>query len=183
LQFENGALGTLQFSINQSKAYSVRQLAGDRGLIAIQDVHSLTDDEDDEILLGRYGGTLFSIASQLPGDGDQPETEWKKIRLSDSSALAHQAELDNPSNRFGLGRKMEHPMAHAALMNSFIDAILTGGDPLVSGKSARSSVEVINALLLSAIRKKVVQLPIDPQEYDDLARDLSERSARVPSFR
>jgi predicted dehydrogenase len=178
--FANGALGTLQFSLNQSRAHSIRELAGDRGLLVIQDVKSLVDDEDDTILLGKYEDTLSAIVTQLPGGGDQPDVVWQSINLSKPQALIQHSQAKESAYRFELGQKMEHPMAHAALMNSFIDAIVNGGEPIVSGESARSSVEVINALILSAIRKKVVELPIDPEEYDRLADELSEGSAQVP---
>lgn len=178
--FENGAVGTLQFSINQARGFSVRQLAGDRGLLAIHDLKSLTNDEDDEILLGKYEGTLSTTVTQLPEDGDQPDIAWQIINLSEPRAIVQHSQPKDSRYRFGLGPKMEHPMAHAALMKSFIDAIANGGEPIVSGASARSSVELINALILSALRKKVVELPIDPQEYDRLADELSEGAARVP---
>ena len=71
-------------------------------------------------------------------------------------------------------------MAHSLLMNSFIDAILNGGEPIVSGESARSATELINALMLSAVRNKTVDLPIDPDEYDCLADELRDGTARVP---
>jgi hypothetical protein len=85
--------------------------------------------------------------------------------------------------RIGLSRKQAPATAHSILMDSFIDAILNGGEPIVSAESARSSVELINALILSAMRKKVVDLPIDPAEYDCLIQELSDGTTRMPVLR
>jgi len=58
-----------------------------------------------------------------------------------------------------------------------------GGKPLVTGKSARTTIELINAMYLSALRKKTVDLPIDPLEYDELFEELVKGKAKVPRFR
>ena len=194
--FANGALGSLQFTINQAKGYSVRQLAGDKGHLLIHDVKSLGEDEDDEILLGTYGGTLPAIITQLPGDGDQPDISWQVIKLSQSPSPARwwprkfttDRVRSKPSTQPNLLQRIEllknrgRSTGHPVLMNSFINAILNGGEPIASGESARASVELINALFISAMRKKTVDLPIDPEEYDGLAKELSDGTMRVPMF-
>ncbi len=194
--FDKGALGSLQFNINQARGYSVRQLAGDKGLLVIQDVKSLTEDESDDILLGTYEGNLPERMKQLPGDGDQPGISWQCIKLSDPRFLirwlpAHlstrqiQAKTSIGRNvlaGLGLSRKQRPPTGHSVLLDDFINSILNGGEPMASGESARASVEVINAIFISALRKKTVDLPIDPEEYDCLARELSDGTTQVPTF-
>jgi predicted dehydrogenase len=192
--FDSGTLGSLQFSINQARAHSVRQIAGDRGLILVEDLKSLGDDEDDEILLGTYGDRLSRIITQLPGDGDQPPLSWRRIRLSDPSALPEllpkstARKIDSKLaatrrtllQRVGFGSKYERPTGHSVLLDSFIDAILDGGEPIITGESARSTLELINALIISGLRNKTVDLPIDPDEYDCVANDLSNGTIGVP---
>jgi predicted dehydrogenase len=193
VSFANGALGSLQFTINQARGYSVRQLAGDRGFLVVQDVKSLGSDENDEILLGTYGDALPSIITQLPGDGDQPELSWRVIKPDLNKPLLNRPDSRKPLERLTKPLKLlerigctqpllvdKHSLGHSVLMNSFIDAILNGGNPIVSGESARASVEFINALFISAMRNKTVDLPIDPEEYDSLAQELSDGTARVP---
>jgi len=195
--FGSGALGSLQFTINQARGYSVRQLAGDKGFLVIQDVKSLTEDEKDEILLGTYGDALASIITQLPGDGDQPDISWQVLNGSDHPALVEDLPVKPSAHRLvskiwgtprsvleriGSRTKNQRSMGHSVLMNTFIDAILNGGEPIASGESARSSVELINALFISAMRNKTVDLPIDPEEYDSLAKELSDGATRVPMF-
>ena len=68
-------------------------------------------------------------------------------------------------------------------MDSFIDAILHDRTPLVDGESARLTVEVITGTIISALRKKVVDFPIDPGEYDRLYQELCDGRTQIPSFR
>ena len=156
--FENGAFGSIQLTINQPIGYSIRQVAGDRGMIAIPDVQSLAGDAEDHFLLGTYTNPLTEMLEGTASIAGQPEVSWQPVELRDA-----------------LG-------AHDALMDSFIDAILKGGEPLVSGVSARPAVELINAIVLSAMRKKTVDLPVDREEYDELFEGLSSGSLQTPRF-
>ena len=156
--FENGAFGSIQLTINQPIGYSIRQVAGDKGMIAIPDVQSLAGDAEDQFLLGTYTNPLTEMLVGTANIAGQPEVSWQPVELRDA-----------------LG-------AHDALMDSFIDAILKGGEPLVSGVSARPAVELINAIVLSAMRKKTVDLPVDRGEYDELFEALSSGSLQTPRF-
>ncbi len=60
---------------------------------------------------------------------------------------------------------------------------MTGDEPLVTGESAHATIEVINAIYLSALRKKTVDLPIDRAEYDQLFEELVSGKAGVPRYR
>ncbi len=156
--FANGALGSIQLTINQPRGYSIRQIAGDKGTIAIPDVQSLTNNRDDHILLGTYEESLTNLVGRTSGIAGQPEISWQPVEL--------QAE----------------PGGHDALMDSFIDAILNGGEALVNGISARPTVELINGIVLSAMRKKTVDMPVDRAEYDELFEGLSNGSLQTPRF-
>ena len=156
--FENGAFGSIQLTINQPIGYSIRQVAGDKGMIAIPDVQSLAGDAEDHFLLGTYANSLTELVDGTASIAGQPEVSWQPVELRDA-----------------LG-------AHDALMDSFIDAILNGGEALVNGVSARPAVELINAIVLSAMRKKTVDLPVDREEYDELFEGLSRGSLQTPRF-
>ena len=69
------------------------------------------------------------------------------------------------------------------IMNSFIEAILHGGEPLVNGEWGRSSMEFTNGIFLSAMRKKTVTFPMDPEEYDQLFEEMVSGKTTVPQFR
>ena len=156
--FENGAFGSIQLTINQPKGYSIRQIAGDQGTIAIPDVQSLTNDAADSILLSSYANPLTELVKGTGSIAGQPESSWQPVEL-----------------QAGLG-------GHDRLMESFTNAILNGGEPQVNGVSARPTVELINAIVLSAIRKKTVDLPVDRGEYDELFEELSSGSLKIPRF-
>ena len=156
--FANGAYGSIQLTINQPRGYSIRQIAGDKGTIAIPDVQSLASDNEDHILLGTYEESLTKLVAQTTGIAGQPEISWQPVELRDE------------------------PGGHDVLMDSFIDAILNGGEPLVNGVSALPAVELINAIVLSAMRKKTVDVPVDRGEYDELFEALSSGSLQPPRF-
>ncbi len=156
--FANGAYGSIQLTINQPKGYSIRQIAGDKGTIAIPDVQSLASDNEDHILLGTYEDSLTKLVVQTTGIAGQPEISWKPVELRNE------------------------PGGHKVLMDSFIDTILNGGEPLVSGVRARPAVELINAIVLSALRKKTVDVPVDRGEYDELLEALGNGSLQIPRF-
>ena len=156
--FANGAFGSIQLTINQPRGYSIRQIAGDKGTLAIPDVQSLASNQEDHILLGTYEGSLTELVKQTTGIAGQPEISWQPVELRDE------------------------PGGHKVLMDSFIDAILNSGEPLVNGVSARSVVELINAIVLSALRKKTVDVPVDRGEYDELFEELSSGNLQTPRF-
>ena len=156
--FANGAFGSIQLTINQPRGYSIRQIAGDKGTIAIPDVQSLTNNREDHVLLGTYENSLTDLVGRTSGIAGQPEISWQPVELR------------------------EDPGGHDALMDSFINAILNGGEPLVNGVSARPAVELINAIVLSAMRKKTVDVPVDREEYDELFAGLSSGSLQTPRF-
>ena len=156
--FANGAFGSIQLTINQPRGYSLRQIAGDKGTIAIPNVQSLTNNQDDHILLGTYEDSLRDLVGRTSGIAGQPEISWQPVELRDE------------------------PGGHDVLMDSFINAILNGGEPLVNGVSALSAVELINAIVLSAMRRKTVDVPVDRGEYDELFEALSSGSLQIPRF-
>ena len=156
--FENCAFGSIQLTINQPRGYSIRQIAGDKGTIAIPDVQSLTNNREDHILLGTYEDSLTNIVGRTSGIAGQPEISWRPVELQDE------------------------PGGHDVLMDSFIDAIRNGGEPLVNGVSARPTVELINAIVLSAMRRKTVDVPVDREEYDELFEGLSSGSLQTLKF-
>ena len=156
--FENGAFGSIQLTINQPRGYSIRQIAGDKGTIAIPDVQSLTNNREDHILLGTYGNSVTDLVRQTPRIAEQPEISWQPVELRDEQG------------------------GHDILMASFTDAILNGGEALVNGESALPAVELINAIVLSAMRRKTVDVPVDRGEYDELFEALSSGSLQIPRF-
>jgi len=186
--FENGAMGSLQFTITHPRGYSIRQIQGDKGIIVMPEVESLTYDQDEEILVGTYEGPLTEMVTELKGIVDQPAISWSSYGLKQDQVEGKIAE--RILRRLGVVKRPQKWQSNAkpvngfaVIMNSFIDAICFGGEPLVTGKSARSAIELINAMYLSAMRKKTVDLPLNSHEYDALYEELVKGRLQVPRFR
>ncbi len=182
--FEDGALATLQMSINRPRAFSIRHVAGDRGILVMPDVRSLTGDERDLIRVGLYEDRLTTLNVKLPGPHMQPGIEWRTI--SDSGHRRLHEKLLRPARlwrKLGVLKQQKKTTGLPILLRSFVDAVLTDGEPLVSGTSARAAVELINGILLSAVRKKPVQFPVDAAEYDELFEELCTGASRIRGAR
>jgi predicted dehydrogenase len=207
--FENGVYASVQATLNHPGSYSVRQLAGDRGIIVIQDAQSLTYDHGERILLGTYENSLSVSKAKISEPLGMPETAWRTIDLDREPQVAQPASKgwipkwvnftapgrsDNGQKEatlpHGLSALLERfeamprPRPHglSVLMDSFIDAILNGGKPAVTGESALCTLELMNAIVLSAIRKKTVDLPLDREEYDALFQELCASETQIPRF-
>lgn len=180
--FANGAFGSFQSTINHPRGYSVRQIAGDKGVIVLPDVKSLTHDRNDHVLLGTYEDVISKLVTDLPGNHDQPKVFWKDILPGEKPLWKKLTDPKKVLQKIGLMKKEKLVDGTFILMNSFVDSILHGGEPLINGESAYQSLELINAILLSAARKKAVDLPMDPDEFDRLFGELCEQKVKISRF-
>lgn len=58
------------------------------------------------------------------------------------------------------------------MLRDFLTSIVNGTLPVVSGAEADKSVELANAMLLSGLHRRIVELPIDAAEVDALLKEL-----------
>ncbi len=137
--FENGAMGFLQFTITHPRGYSIRQIQGDKGIIVMPEVESLTYDQDEEILVGTYESPLTEMVTELKGIVDQPAISWRSYGLKQDQVQGKIAE--RILRRLGVVKRPHKWQSNdkpvnglAVIMKSFIDAICFGGEPLVTGK-------------------------------------------------
>lgn len=182
--FQGGVLATLQMTINRPRAFSVRHVAGDRGMLVMPDVRSLAGDEKDLIQLGLFEDSLAALNAQMQDAHDQPAIEWQTVSAPDGrrdlDKLLRPARL---WRRLGILKRRRKTTGMPILMRSFVDAVLTDGEPLVSGASTRPAVELINGILLSAVRRKPVEFPVDAAEYDELFEELCAGESRIRGVR
>lgn len=73
-----------------------------------------------------------------------------------------------------------HGGQHVEIITNFVDAILDGAALIAPAAEGIASVELANAILLSAWRKQPVSLPIDGAEY---AKELTRRMDASPTSR
>lgn len=201
--FENGTIATFQSSINQPKGFSVRQIAGEKGIVVFQDVKSLIQDEEDEILFGKYENSLHTLAANSKERHKQPEISWQvyklpdgnprkthshrlvrlakkvKKRLYNNSAKKHK----NDQQITGWPVKWKQPIGQWSVLIDFADAIIRDREPLTAAENTLPALELANGIILSALRKKTVDFPIDRDEYDQLLHELVNGKVKVPQIR
>ena len=67
-------------------------------------------------------------------------------------------------------------VTHAAIIKNFCRAILKGEKLIAPGVEGINSVEFINAVLLSGFKGKVVETPVDRNEYDMFIQEMIKKS-------
>ena len=182
--FRGGALATLHMNINRPRACSIRQVAGDAGILVMPDVRSLAGDESDLIRVGTYDDNLGALNDRLQGAHDQPAITWRTLSVPEQPR--HYQRFLRPRRlwrRLGVLGKRRKTTGLPVVLRSFVDAVLDGGEPLVSGVGARPAVELINAMLLSSVRRKMVDLPLDAGQYDELFEELCSGTSRIRRVR
>ncbi len=141
IRFASGAYASVQLS-TFGPCLNYRQLCGERGIILFQDERDANVHTPQVFRLGLYKEPLRQTIETNPQATGRPEITWQEVDCSDASS---------PS-----------------LLDSFVDACLDGGQPISDGESTRRTLELINAIILSGVRKKVVSFPVDREEYDAL---------------
>lgn len=154
------------------------------------DVQSLIYDQDEEILVGTYEGPLSQMTEVLPGNNQQPTISWKSCGFKRSQAVHTKPGIFTRGlRRLGVLKRPKRPPAvekqvngFKELMDSFVDAICHGGEPMVNGANTLPTLELMPAIVLSAMRSKTVELPINRAEYDALFEEPSPGKVYVPRF-
>ena len=145
IRFASSALASVQLSTCDCRL-NYRQISGDRGAVLFQDEVNANVSIPQIFRLGTYREPVTRTIRESPNLTGQPEPDWQDVDCSD--------------------------VASPTLLESFIHAILEDGQPITSGQSALVTLELINAIILSGIRKKTVSLPVDRDEYDELMDEL-----------
>ncbi|MEM1508637.1 MAG: Gfo/Idh/MocA family oxidoreductase [Thermofilaceae archaeon] len=74
-------------------------------------------------------------------------------------------------------------MGHEAVYRDFARALIEGREPEVPGEEGLKSVELVNAIIMSAVEHKPVRIPLNPIEYDKLLdRLIKSRSPPWPQL-
>jgi len=140
IRFKSGAVASVQFSICD-RALSYRQVSGDRGTIEFRDDKRPNSVIPDMLRIGRYGTPMRQTISGKGGIASAPEIEWEDVEVA--------------------GERKIPP-----IMDDFISAVIDGHDPVTTGASARTTIELINGIILSGVRREVVSFPLDRDGYD-----------------
>lgn len=153
IRFKSGAVASVQFSICD-RALNYRQVSGDRGTIEFRDDNRPNSVIPDVLRIGRYGTPMRQYISGKGGIASAPEIDWEDMEVP--------------------GERKIPPM-----MDDFIGAVIDDHDPVTTGASARTTIELINGIILSGVRREVVSFPLDRDAYDAIFDELKSGRAKV----
>ena len=146
VRFDNGAYATVQLS-TCSTCLNSRHIWGESGEIIFQDTRNANVSIPETFRLGRYDASLRETIRSHESMTGQPDITWEDLDCSD---------IESPT-----------------LLESFIKAIHGEGQPITDGASGLRTLELINAIILSGVRKTVVPFPVDRDAYDEVFDVLS----------
>ena len=141
-------------------------------------------------------GTVTASSGEAPGInqldlvGDLGTLRFDGDRIRLHRAAQSVAEhCKHTLDMFGLPEFTEHPIQpaepvdqHAAVLQNFVHAIARGKPLATPAAAGLPSIELANAMLLSAWRGQVVQLPLDAAAYElSLQRKVASTSLREPA--
>ncbi len=148
LDYANGAIGHVYATTAEAPSFCRLEISGDRGRVEIDDFKKLR--------FGKLATGCRKFARSSRDEWGKPPVKWKEIDLTPKRG------------------EMVH---HGANIRDFVQAIQKGRKPMVTGKSARQSLELANAMILSAFRGETVSMPVKRREYDRLLDYLCKRGA------
>ena len=175
VEFEGGALGSLQASMIGPEIANTRQFVGNKGVILMKELVSLTHDANEEVLLGEFDQPTDEALESLKESHGQPDVRWEKFSWPETPRPIQR--LMRPSrlwSKMGLPRRSPPWHAgHLQLLESLVTAIRNGSEPIATGEDAATAAELRNAMVVSAVTGRTVELPVDPDEVDDIYDGLS----------
>lgn len=173
VQFESGALATFQASFNEPRGASVRQLVGDRGIVVVPEVRSLTFDELDVVRLGTYARPLDEAAEDELSH-PHVDVHWRVAR-DGSGSLARVLRPRRLFRRLGLVPAWRAPLAE--MLDGFAVSVLEDREPPVTAGDALPALELMHAIVVSAVRGRAVDLPLDRALQDAVHSELIARGS------
>lgn len=129
---------------------------------------------------GGATGTFVSTTAEAPGTNRFEIAGTRgRVVLENDRLVFDRNEVDaaefNRASKSGFAKpetwRIEIPfqnatLPHATLMQSFVDAILDGTPPLVSGQEGLASIELANTMLYSSLVDGTIELPLDGAAYE-----------------
>lgn len=153
IRFKNGALANVQLSICD-RALNYRQVSGDRGTIEFRDDGQPNSIIPDTLRVGRYQTPMRAYIEGGEGIASTPEIVWEDVDVAGEGRIP-------------------------PIMGNFIGAIHGEETLVTSGPSARVTIELINAIIMSGMTAEAVSLPIDRGDYDALYTELIDGKKQV----
>ena len=77
---------------------------------------------------------------------------------------------------FNFKADLDQHIEHQRLIQNFTNFLLGKEKLLVNGKDGLNSVELINAMVLSGLEKKKIELPLDEVKYEQKLEEMISKS-------
>lgn len=104
--------------------------------------------KEDGVRLAKPETSIKRFIRENPAMWGQPKSEWIDLKPAPSES------------------------GHVAVIRDFAKAIAEDREPMVTGEEGITSLEIVNAIILSHFKKKVVKFPVDRAEYASLMEKL-----------
>lgn len=156
LEYDNGPTGVFVTTTGESPGSNRLEIAGDNGKMIIEKNTSTIIFEKNEAPTQQWIDGLQATFSSATS-----RTPWKvEIPVL-------------PREGGGL---------HATIIKNWADVILDGGELIAPATEGIKSVELGNAMLMSALERRTVDLPMDSARYDALLNKLIAESPHTPKL-
>ncbi|WAT18953.1 Gfo/Idh/MocA family oxidoreductase [Aurantiacibacter sp. MUD11] len=191
MRFRNGALATINASMNQPFAGNFRTIVGTKGMIRIPEARSLSGNPGDLIELGTFETATDAAIASFEDHHRQPKIGWTRLNTNPEARRRIlpsrlRKTLKHVLGRVGVRRSWSGnpPRAgHGNLLWRFAEAIKAGSplDPELDCRGALATLEVMNALYLAGMEQRQVSLPIDGHGYLAMLDRLSSGETKLPN--
>ena len=150
--FEGGCQGVMQFSTLDYPDMTNIELRGDKAMLLVE----TSPKRADQAL--RNKTSVFVYRNTPP----VRRAIYASVRPGAPRATCTIEEV----------RAEEPFIGHEAVLRDFARAVLEDREPEVPGEEGLKSVELVNAIIMSAVEHKPVELPLNPARYDELLKRL-----------
>lgn len=164
-----------------------------RGFCQLGRFHNIETEDNVTVYLewpNRATGVFISSTGELPGTNRFEIAGTKgKLVLENDELTVYRNEVPadewNRTSKIGFAKPdvwtIKIPFGnadspHAQFMNSFVDAILDGGDVICPGAGGLGSIELANAMLFSSLSGETIEMPMDGAAYETRLNSLIEAS-------
>jgi predicted dehydrogenase len=152
LDFANGSHGMLSASTLDPGGMNRLEFTCDAGLLHV---------DVDRVKRARWEESTSRMLAGRTNLFEAVEVTWDEVEPS--------------------GHAMTYDDSVKACQRDFLEAIAANQSPSVDPREATRSVEVCNAIYLSALTREPVDLPLDPDRYDDAFRKMCAGELALPT--
>jgi predicted dehydrogenase len=153
LEYQDGAHGMLSASTLDPPGINRLEITGDKGAL-----HA----EGEWVRRARWDGSTSGVLTESTNPFDRIDVAWEDVEPS--------------------GDAMTYDECVNACERDFLDAIENNRPPSIGPDEATMSVEVCNAVYLSALLGEPVDLPLEAAAYDDAFRKMCDGTLALPTI-